>query len=289
MEKDKVIVFAGIGRLGIPIVKKLVKKGQKISISYRQGRSSERTVKNLIDILGEDKVLGVNADISYKKESDKLIQKTLEKYGRIDGLIGIASYYPNEKNDFQRWEKGGRVTEEDWKFYNSNFIPIRNSCLSFLESMNQNPIDDMFLILFADSNTQKYVENIIDPYFNSYLNKSIIDVNSNDLKEIGIKQLHNLNASPRDTNPYVLSKRDISYLTRKLALDYSGGKVRVNSIAPGAMLPPPDKTLEETKLIVEKNLLKRWGHEKPIVQAVEYLIDAKFITGAEIYRMSQEK
>jgi len=282
METKKVVLFAGIGRLGIPVAERLVEKNWRLAISYRAGKGSEDTVKDLINKLGPEKVFGIAAQISDVEEANRFVDEAFQKYGRIDALIGIASHFPREE-DWKRWESGGVVTEDDWRFYNSNFTPIRNTALAVLKKFKENPTEELNIINFSDAYTLGCVkQDIVDPYIGT--GKSITEISIDDIKSLGLEQLRESGSSTRDTNPYNLSKRDISYLTRKLAADNQGGKVRVNAIAPGPMLPPPDMTAEEAQPFVDVTLLKRWGYAEPIVKAIEYLLDNSFITG-EIHRV----
>lgn len=294
MQENKVVLFAGIGRLGVPVAKRLTEKGWKLAISYRSGRGSEKTVQQLKDELGEDKVLGIDAQVSDEKEAEKFVKEAFKKYGRIDALINISSWYPPEEN-WERWEKGER-SDDDWKFYNSNFVPIRNAALAVIKKFNENPIGELSIINFADAYTFRYVErDVVDPYF--ALGKNIVEISLDEVKSLGFEQLKQSGAGNRDLNPYVLSKRDISYLTKTLAIKYQGGKIRINAIAPGPMLPPPDMTEEEFQPLVSDTLLKRWGFEGPIVKAIEYLLENSFVTGeihkvdggAELFRVAKKQ
>ena len=49
MPDMKTAVFAGIGRLGVPVVENLVSQGWQAVISYRPGHASQKTVKKLIE------------------------------------------------------------------------------------------------------------------------------------------------------------------------------------------------------------------------------------------------
>ena len=131
---EKSAVLAGIGRLGIPVAENLVRKGWKIAVSYRRGRGSENTVHGLSRKLGSDSVLGIEASISETKEAERFVSTALESLGRADALICFASGYPGEKQDWQRWEKGLGVRENDWEFYLSNFFSARNPALSLLRA-----------------------------------------------------------------------------------------------------------------------------------------------------------
>ena len=270
--EERVVLFAGIGRLGIPAAKELAEKGWKVVISYRKGRSSEEAVKKL-----ESKnIKGFPAEISNRKEAEKFLTNAFDEYKRVDALINIASWYPNEEKDWKRWAQGFEATDDDWKYYDSNFIPIRNSSLEVLNLKN-NSAKDVSIINFADSRSLLYLDqSFIDPYEQV---GGIVNIEIDDIKGIGFEQLRKIKAPNRHINPYTLSKRDIVYLTRKLAIEYQGGKVRVNAIAPGPMLPPPDRTMDEVQPIAEQTLLKRWGYEEPITKAISFLIDNRYVTG----------
>jgi len=270
--KNKVVLFAGIGRLGIPAAKELAEKGWQVVISYRKGRGSEETVKKL----EEENIKGFSAEISSMREAEKFVRNVFDEHKRVDALVNIASWYPNEEKDWKRWAQGNEVTNDDWKYYDSNFIPIRNTSLAVLELKN-NPAKDVCIINFADARSMLYLDqSYIDPYEQL---GGVVNAEINDIKKIGLEQLRKIKAPNRHINPYTLSKRDTVYLTKKLAIDFQGGRVRVNAIAPGLMLPPPDRTIEEVQPIAEQTLLKRWGYEAPITKTIIFLLENKYVTG----------
>ena len=270
--KNKVVLFAGIGRLGIPAAKELAEKGWKVVISYRKGRGSEETIKKLEN----ENIKGIAAEISKRKDAEKFVRNVFDEHKRVDALVNIASWYPNEEKDWKRWAQGNDVTNDDWKYYDSNFIPIRNTSLEVLNLKN-NPVKDVCIINFTDSRSLLYLDqSYIDPYEQI---GGVVNAEIDDIKKIGFEQLRKIKAPNRHINPYTLSKRDIVYLTKKMAYDFQGGKVRVNTIAPGPMLPPPDRTMEEVQPIAGQTLLKRWGYEVPITKAILFLLENKYITG----------
>lgn len=275
MIEKKVALFGGIGRRE-DIAKDLVSKGWRVAISYRAEGSSKDRIQDLIKELGDDKVLGVVAEISQYEEAEKFVQQTFEKYGRIDALINIASNFPEESERERMGSEG--IKEEDWEYYKSNFFVARNTTKALLDLKN-NPAKEINIINTSDTNILRYNHwGIIDPY--EKFNKDILEVSIDDIKDIGIKQLEEDNADVMSLNPYSLAKRDIGYLTRKLAEKYGNKGVRVNAIAPGPISPPPGKTKEEWKHVLENTLLKdRWGGTEAFIQAINYFLNTKFITG----------
>ena len=81
---------------------------------------------------------------------------------------------------------------------------------------------------------------------------------------------------------YSIAKSGLAGLTRSLAFEL-GPQVRVNGVAPGAILwPDGGKHFEsaEQQRIVEQTPLKRVGSPEDVAGAVKYLLlDASFVTG----------
>ncbi len=82
--------------------------------------------------------------------------------------------------------------------------------------------------------------------------------------------------------PYYVAKRGIIGLTEALALELAADQILVNAIAPGPMVPPPGTTDEELKAVEAATPLGRWGGERPIVDAVAFLLQSDFVTGETI-------
>ena len=79
--------------------------------------------------------------------------------------------------------------------------------------------------------------------------------------------------------PYCIAKAGVIALTRGLAKALAP-HIRVNAIAPGPILPPPDLSRSEARRALARTLLKRWGGPQEIVAAVRYLAEeTNFVTG----------
>lgn len=74
------------------------------------------------------------------------------------------------------------------------------------------------------------------------------------------------------------AKAALLNLTRSLAIEMAPA-VRVNAIAPGAVLPPPDYTPEQVAAAASRNLLRRWGSAENVASAVVFLAQSEFVTG----------
>ncbi len=79
---------------------------------------------------------------------------------------------------------------------------------------------------------------------------------------------------------YLLSKKSLAELTKMLAIELAP-KIRVNAIAPGFILNPIDDSSAEN--FVKKIPLQTKGEVENIVQAVEFLLKNKFVTGQILF------
>jgi len=96
---------------------------------------------------------------------------------------------------------------------------------------------------------------------------------------IGMAGLEGIRANRRGADYYV-SKTGLLVLTRALAAGYASRKIRVNMISPGQLensidLPSPEQMGRTVPLA-------RAGTLQDIAQALEYLLDANYVTGVNI-------
>ena len=77
---------------------------------------------------------------------------------------------------------------------------------------------------------------------------------------------------------YTLTKSALITLTRSLAKSLAP-RIRVNAVAPGAILPPPGEGEEYLQRLIPRIPLKRPGTPDDIMRGVIYLLEASFVTG----------
>ncbi|MDO9086121.1 MAG: SDR family oxidoreductase [Anaerolineaceae bacterium] len=77
------------------------------------------------------------------------------------------------------------------------------------------------------------------------------------------------------------SKSALWNITRSGSLAFAP-KIRVNAVLPGAVLKPPDYTDEHWEGLIPTIPLRKLGSAEDVCQAVEYLINADFVTGQMI-------
>ena len=96
---------------------------------------------------------------------------------------------------------------------------------------------------------------------------------------IGMAGLEGIRANEYGADYYV-SKTGLLVLTRSIAAAYAARRIRVNMVSPGQLensidLPPPEE-------IGRSVPLGRAGTLEDISQTVEFLLDASYVTGANI-------
>jgi NAD(P)-dependent dehydrogenase (short-subunit alcohol dehydrogenase family) len=77
---------------------------------------------------------------------------------------------------------------------------------------------------------------------------------------------------------HTVGKSALLAMSRQLALELAPA-VRVNAVAPGPVLPPPDFSEEKIERTAKKTLLGRWGTPEDIATAVLFFVQADYVTG----------
>jgi pteridine reductase len=81
--------------------------------------------------------------------------------------------------------------------------------------------------------------------------------------------------------PHGASKAGVVHITRALAKRLAP-RLRVNAIAPGAVLLPDEWTAADAERLIGTTPLGRLGSPDDVTQALLYLIDADYVTGQTI-------
>jgi pteridine reductase len=118
--------------------------------------------------------------------------------------------------------------------------------------------------------------NLKAPFFLAKaLAKTLADNNGCIINIVDIHAERGLNGYP----VYSIAKAGLAVMTKILAKEL-GPAVRVNGVAPGAILWPEDLSEPTKHEIVQRTMLKRSGEPADIAKAVLFLIkDADYITG----------
>lgn len=101
-------VVTGSSRgIGEAVAVRLAQEGFHITVNYSQDeKGAKKTVKTVKEHGG--KAFHVQADISDKKDSERLIEKTKERYGELGVLVnnaGFSSHRTLDELDHSEWQK----------------------------------------------------------------------------------------------------------------------------------------------------------------------------------------
>ena len=90
MSERKAAIVTGASRgIGRAAAVRLAKMGMNIVFTYNSGMEAAEETKNLCEAEGV-KVLAVQADVSCSENCDKLVEQTMEAFGRVDVLVNNA-------------------------------------------------------------------------------------------------------------------------------------------------------------------------------------------------------
>jgi len=82
--------------------------------------------------------------------------------------------------------------------------------------------------------------------------------------------------------PHAISKASVASMTRHLARQLAP-RIRVNAVAPGAVMPPADWAEESQAEFAAETPLRRIGTPADVAGAVAYLLRAPYVTGHVLF------
>ena len=94
---------------------------------------------------------------------------------------------------------------------------------------------------------------------------------------INLIDIHHSTAMPKHII-YSAAKSGLAGLTRSLALELAPN-IRVNGVAPGAIMWPENSDGDHENTVLRKIPLGRSGSAEDIAQAIQFLLEAPYITG----------
>lgn len=105
MQDEKIVLITGASSgIGAATVKKVVEAGHKAVITARRADK----LNDIVERLGEDKVLAVPADVSVLSEIEHVVSQAKETFGRLDVVFANAGTGVNqpgiENGDPDEWK-----------------------------------------------------------------------------------------------------------------------------------------------------------------------------------------
>jgi NAD(P)-dependent dehydrogenase (short-subunit alcohol dehydrogenase family) len=103
--RDRVMVITGGKRIGRVVAQELAQRGADVVLSYRGSQAEADATAADVTRLGR-RAITVPADVSKALDCGNLIAATLDTFGRVDGLVNMASIYGSTPFD--------ALTEAGW-------------------------------------------------------------------------------------------------------------------------------------------------------------------------------
>lgn len=231
LENKIIIVTGGSGLLGKAMVADIQKKGGK-PINF------DINVENKVD------EGAVYCDVTNQKSREDAVNKVLEHYGRIDGLVNNA--YPRTKDfgtPFELMSPESLSKNVEWQM--NSYILLSQLIITTLKKQRRGSIVNIASIYGVVGNDWTIYENT--------------DMTS--------------------ASAYSAIKGGVINFTRYLAALYGPDNIRINSVSPGGIL---DNQPEPFVKAYEKKVpMKRMGTPEDIAPAVSFLLsdEARYITG----------
>jgi 3-oxoacyl-[acyl-carrier protein] reductase len=235
----KVAVVTGASKgIGAGIAKSLAKEGASVVVNYATAKQdADKVVAEIKKTNG--KAIAVQADVSKKKDIDRLFAETKAAFGKLDILVNNAAIY-----SFAPLEE---ITEEHYrKHFDLNVLGLLLTTQEGVKLMN------------CDGG-------------------SVINISS-------IAAI----TPPATSSVYSATKGAVDVITRVLAQELGGKKVRVNSLSPGLVETEGTRTLFEDGEFkgasISRTPLGRVGQPDDIARAAVFLAseDSGWITGEVI-------
>lgn len=226
-----VLITGAARRIGAAMARGFHEAGANVVVHYRNSSQEADALVASFNTARPESALALQADLLKTGRAAKLIDRAIERFGRLDVLVNNASsFYPTPV---------GEISEADWH-------DLTGSNLKAPLFLSQAAREEL-------ANTQGCIINMVDIHARKPL---------------------------KDHAVYCSAKAGLETLTLALARDL-GPAIRVNGIAPGAILWPEegsDKNQQDA--IVQRTPLKRAGSPEDVVRTALFLAaDAPFISG----------
>ncbi|KAH0141448.1 hypothetical protein KCU67_g14487, partial [Aureobasidium melanogenum] len=90
MSKKVALITGGSQGIGAATARLLASKGYFVAINYS---SNTAKAEGLVKELGEQNAMSIQADAGQVSDVERMVQKTAQRYGRIDALVAAAAVF----------------------------------------------------------------------------------------------------------------------------------------------------------------------------------------------------
>ncbi|MEO8673169.1 MAG: pteridine reductase [Tahibacter sp.] len=229
-----VLITGAARRIGACCARRLHAEGFDIAAHCHRSRADLDALLAELEHIRPQSTLALQADFADTEALAGLVERVVERFGRLDGLVNNASTFFATPI--------GKGTPEDWET-----LFASNARAPFFLAQAAAPH------LAA---ARGAIVNLIDIHAERPL---------------------------RGHAMYSMAKAALAMLTQSLAVELAPD-VRVNAIAPGAILwPESGKSAEQQQALINRTPLQRIGRPEDVADALLWLLrDARYTTGQTV-------
>jgi NAD(P)-dependent dehydrogenase (short-subunit alcohol dehydrogenase family) len=146
--KDQVVFITGASRgIGRATAELLVEEGCRVAITGRD----EDTLRRAVQELGEDRVIGVQGDMTKPEDIERAVNETIARFGRLDVLVTCAGSSPGGLLE--------NLTEDEWfGSLNLKFMGYVRSCRAVIPHLLERGGGAIVLVVGNDGLKPSYWE-----------------------------------------------------------------------------------------------------------------------------------
>ena len=102
---ERVALLTGGKRIGAAVATELARRGSDVALVYRTSRAEAEQTVETIGALGR-RAIAIRADLAVPDAAERVVSETVERLGRLDVLVNMASAYHKKSFD--------ELTVADW-------------------------------------------------------------------------------------------------------------------------------------------------------------------------------
>lgn len=106
MLKGKVAIITGGSKgIGYGIAEAMLEQGMKVAITSRSQEAADKAAKALGN---SDQIIGIEADVRNYESQQKVVEKVVEKWGKLDTMIanaGVGHFVDVEDMTVEQWQE----------------------------------------------------------------------------------------------------------------------------------------------------------------------------------------
>jgi NAD(P)-dependent dehydrogenase (short-subunit alcohol dehydrogenase family) len=242
------LVAGGTGWLGLPVCSALAKQGAAVVVASRSSERVSAAVEHVRRNGASAQLLGLTLEMGDEASIREVVQKTIERFGRLDTLVNATFHAIGKPLD----QLSGREFDEANRVHiTGSFLLARTGAEAMVASGRGGSI-----IQYSS------MYGLVSPYPKMY-------------------------EPPMQPNPieYGVAKAALCQMVRYLAAMYGPKQIRVNALAPGPFNTDADLAAPGfDERVASRTMLGRTGRRDETAGPVVFLAsdEAAYVTGAVI-------